>query len=217
MNAGAWHGSGSRQGMPEIFVNDVPQELDPSPATWGELLDTLDAKAIHEGVVLSAARFDGVEEPAFREPAVIRRALSGIGRVDVETAVPAAFLRECLLDVIQPLGQTADAARALADLYRRQDVSSGHAGLTQLAADLRSLTMLIGMLSGPVGVDLATAAGDGVTAAQQIEDLAKALDALVSAQASEDWITVADILEYDLEPAVRRWATILAHVAGRLH
>ena len=44
---------------------------------------------------------------------------------------------------------------------------------------------------------------------EQIGTLAGVLDTLISAQASEDWVTVADILEYDLEPAIRRWAALL--------
>jgi hypothetical protein len=202
--------------MPEIYFNQVPQQLAPMPATWGELLDMLDERAAGDGTILSAARFDGVEEPAFRDPDVVARTLSGVSRVEVESATPNAFLRSCLTDVIGPLEASADTVLTLAGLYRGHDLTRGHQGLTQLASDLRNLATLVAMLGGPIGIDLTAAGGDGVTADQQIEELESALDALVSAQAAEDWLTVADILEYDLEPLIRRWAAVLARINTQL-
>src|SRR5688572_14338585 len=85
-----WHSLGSGPLlMPLIFVNDVPQELPNSPETWGDLLSTLDAQAAQRGVILSVTRFDGVEEPSFRDNVATARPLAGIRRIDVQTAVPA--------------------------------------------------------------------------------------------------------------------------------
>jgi hypothetical protein len=202
--------------MPEIFVNDVPQKLESSAETWGELLDTLDARAAADGVILSAARFDGVDEPAFRAPAVTSRELRGLNRVDIETARAAEFLRACLVEAVRPLPDVARNAQTLAECYRRHDLARGHAGLAGLAAELRSLAMLLGTLRGPLGIDLAAPTGDGGTIDQRIADLGSALDALVAAQSSEDWVTVADTLEYDIEPAIQRSATVLTSVAESL-
>ena len=202
--------------MTQIFVNDVPQELDPTPQTWGDLLETLDAEAARDGVFLSVARFDGVDEPAFREPTVTGRDLRGVGRVDVETADGPVLLKTCLLDAVQPLRDAATNARSLAEFYRRHDLTRGHEGLVGLAAELRSLAMLLGALSGPLGIDLSAAAGDGASVDQHVVDLGTALDALIASQSSEDWVTVADILEYALEPAIRRSAAVLTRVAESL-
>jgi hypothetical protein len=202
--------------MPQIYVNDTPQAFENAPKTWGELLESLDARAAESGVILSAARFDGVDEPSFREPSVISRSLSGLARVDVETAVPAAFLRECLLEAIQPLQQTAEKARQLGSVYRRHDVSPGHAGLRDLAAELNATAVLADMLAGPLAIDLTAVSVEGVSAAQHLQQLGSTVDALVAAQEAEDWVTVADVLEYDLEPSIRRWAALLTLITCRL-
>jgi hypothetical protein len=202
--------------MPAIFVNDVPQDVTNSPETWGDLLSTLDEQAAQLGVILSATRFDGVEEPSFREPHAVARPLAGIGRIDVETAVPAAFVRECLLDAIPPLQQTAQRTKALATIYRGHDLLAGHQGLRDLAAELGAAMVLADVLAGPVGIDLTTVAVEGVTAAQQLQQIGTTMDTLVSAQENQDWLTVADVLEYDLEPAIRRWVALLTLVTCNL-
>ncbi len=202
--------------MAAIYLNDVPQEFDSTPKTWGDLLDRLDARAAESGVVLSAARFDGVDEPSFREPSVIARPLNELRRVDVETAMPSAFLRECLLEAIPGVQATAEQARRLGDIYRGRDVSSGHEGLKSLAAELGATAVLADMLAGPLAIDLTAVSVEGVTAAQHLQQLGTTVDALVAAQESQDWVTVADVLEYDLEPAICRWAALLTMITCQL-
>jgi hypothetical protein len=202
--------------MAVIYLNDVPQKFDNAPKTWGDLLDRLDARAAESGVVLSAARFDGVDEPSFREPSIVARHLSEVRRVDVETAMPTAFLRECLLEAIPPLQETAQKARRLGEIYRGHNVSPGHEGLRSLAAELGATAVLADMLAGPLAIDLTAVSVEGVTAAQHLQQLGATVDALVSAQEAQDWVTVADVLEYDLEPAIRRWAALLTMITCQL-
>lgn len=202
--------------MLQIFVNDVPQTFECAPETWGDLLNDLDERAARSGVILSAARFDGVEEPSFREPAVTARPLNRVARVEVKTALPQAFLRECLLEAIQPLQETADTATRLAAIYRGHDLIPGHQGLKGLASDLGAVAVLADMLGGPLAIDLNALSIEGVSAAQHLQQLGNTVDTLVAAQEAEDWITVADILEYDLEPAIRRWAALLTMVTCQL-
>jgi hypothetical protein len=202
--------------MLQLFVNDSPQELANSAETWGDLLVSLDTQAAQRGVMLSGARFDGVDEPSFRDAAVAGRPLAGIRRIDVQTAVPAAFVRECLLDAIPPLQETAQRAKALAGIYRGHDLTLAHEGLRDLAAELGAAMVLADVLAGPVGIDLTTVAVEGVTATQHLHQIEATMDSLVAAQESEDWLTVADVLEYDMEPAIRRWAALLTMVTCNL-
>ena len=202
--------------MPEIYLNDVPQQFENPFKTWGDLLNTLDARASDAGVILSAARFDGVDEPSFREPVAIARRLGDVRRVDVETAVPTAFLRDCLLEAITPLHETAQRAKRLSAVYRGHDIAPGHEGLKSLAADLATAAALADVLAGPLAIDLTAVSTEGVTAAQHLQELEATLDALVGAQEGQDWVTVADILEYDLEPSIRRWADLLTLITERL-
>ena len=203
--------------MLQVFVNDLPHSIPMPMATWGELLANLDVEAAGQGLLLTHARFDGVDEPSFRESVVTSRRLGEFTRVDVETATPAAFLRQCLQDSIRPLNHSADNAARLSAIYRQHDVSAGHEGLTALASELRGLTSLIGMLAGPLQVDLGSfLAANGTTVDDEMDEFATAIDSLVSAQESQDWLTVADVLEYDLEPAIRRWVELLTTVAVRL-
>jgi hypothetical protein len=113
-----------------------------------------------------------------------------------------------LREAIQPLQNAALTAKTLADLYRRHDLSRGHQALNGLAGELRSLAVDVLTVSRERGIDLSADAGNG-SLNDHIGNLVGVLDTLISAQASEDWLTAADILEYDVEPAIRQWAALL--------
>jgi hypothetical protein len=201
--------------MTEFFVNDVPGQIGTSPQTWGDLLVTLDEEVGRTGLLLTAARFDGVDEPSFRDVEVTARRLSDVRRVDVETATPSAFLRQCLQETIGPLTHAAEATTALSIRYRSFDLAGCHQGLIQLATELRGLTTLVATL-GVLQIDLGSFTPEGISAADQLERFGAALDSVVTAQESEDWLTVADVLEYDLEPEIRRWIDLFTAIANRL-
>ena len=194
--------------MTDIFVNQTLTTLDPPPQTWGDLLDRLDQDAGRDGVLIAAAHIDGVDVPAFRNPDMTVHRLSAVGRVDVETASPVAFVRRCLRDSVTALEQAADVAIGLSTVYRGHDVTAGHAGLTTLAVELGGLASIVATLNG-LGIDLKAVSADGMTAPEHLDALGGVLTSLVAAQESEDWLTVADVLEYDLEPAIRHWITLL--------
>jgi hypothetical protein len=201
--------------MTEFFINDVPGQIAVSPQTWGDLLASLDEEVNRTGLLLTGARFDGVDEPSFRDAQVTARRLSDVRRLEVETATPSAFLRQCLLETIGPLNYAAEATTALSVRYRAFDLAGCHEGLIGLANELRGLTSLVATL-GVLQIDLGAFTPEGVSAADQIERFGAALDAVVTAQESEDWLTVADVLEYDLEPAIRRWIDLFSAIANRL-
>jgi hypothetical protein len=199
----------------EIFINDLPGQIDVTPQTWGDLLVSLDEEVARTGLVLTCARFDGVDEPSFRDAQVTARRLSDVRRVDVETATPSAFLRQCLVETIAALNHAAAATTELSHRYRSFDLAGCHEGLLTLANELRGLTSLVAML-GVLQIDLGAFTSDGVSAADQLERFGAAVDAVVTAQESEDWLTVADVLEYDLEPAIGRWINLFTAIANRL-
>lgn len=198
--------------MPQLFIDNVATEIGGQPETWGDLLEKIDNQVADHGLMLAAARFDGVDEPSFRDAAVTTRRLANVHRLDVATATPAHFLRQCLREAIVPLEQAADATLALCARYRTLELAGCHEGLTALAENLRGLLSLIATLDA-MHVDLDSHATDGLMMAERIARLGVALDAVVAAQESADWLTAADVLEYDLEPAIRQWIAVLSAVA----
>jgi hypothetical protein len=202
--------------MPQLYINDQVDTAAIPAQTWGELLAALEARADRDGVLLTAARFDGVDEPSFRDADVIARPLGSVREVRVETAAPSAFLRQCLLDTIPSLHEGSAQARETGILFRGEDLTSAQQGLAKVGDDLRALAGLMATLSGPLGIDLGSVRAGGVDGTAAVHELETLLGELVAAQQSDDWLTVADLLEYDFEPTMIRFAALLQVLAERL-
>ncbi len=193
--------------MPTVLLDGEQYASDAS--TWGELLTGLDRQAEPRGAIVVEVRFDGLEEPAFREPAALEHALGGFATVEVTTGPPASLLDRCIDEAITAIGPLCAAATSVGEQYRMYDVSEANNGLVELADGMGSLIAIAGAASIATKGD--GAEGDSRRAALNdlVTELSGYFESLVAAQESQDWITVADILQYDVEPALRRWEPAL--------
>ena len=107
----------------------------------------------------------------------------------------------------------ADKVVRLAEMFRADEIKPANEGLTVLSSELADLVAMIGIMQGPLAVNPARLVIDGLTPEEQIARLGTWLESLVSAQSNQDWLTIADILEYEVEPMVRQWRDVLQECA----
>ncbi len=195
--------------MARILVNDVAQGVENTPRTWGELLQSLDRDLGEQGHLVTAARFDGVDEPSFRESACADREIEGFHTIEVDASTPVALLVRCLADAAVGIERLCDGAITLADQFRGHDIAGANANLAELGENIRALVQLVEALRMPLGINVDRLLWDGRPVPSHLEELAELVQSLIGAQEGHDWLTVADIIEYDLEPALRRWNSIL--------
>ena len=198
--------------MPTFLLDGAP--LDLAAETWGQALDAIDQHLAGRGFIVTDVRFDGIDEPAFREPQVVEQALADIATVEVMSGTPESLLARCLAEAADSIEPLCQAAASVGDEFRGFDIPRANAGLVELADGMSTLVAIAG------AADLASRQGAGGAAEQRhliaplAGELTGFIDALLEAQQAQDWITVADILQYDVEPALRRWAPVFQGVAG---
>ncbi|MGE3276390.1 MAG: hypothetical protein AB7O67_14855 [Vicinamibacterales bacterium] len=202
--------------MAKILVNNVEQSGNLTPATWGELLDQLDLELAPRGEVVTVARFDGVDEPSFRHGDVIARPLDAWKTVEVTSDSPRALLSACLVDAEAGVVSMARAIERLGELFRGTDLVTANEGLAHVAEDLRALVSLTETLSGPLGIELGAIRTEQGSVEDHMLALGSMLESLVDAQQAADWLTVADILEFDLVPSLDAWQTVFATLRSHL-
>ena len=180
----------------------------PAPS-WGPLLDAVDRHVAPTGEIVAAVRFDGVDEPSFRDDAVLGLVLGSELIVEIDTLHPNDLLGEILNEASRSLPAVAASARELAGVLRGANVDSAARGIGQLADAIGKLVQLV--------VAAATARGVAIETLETREGpampLLRALDAqltpLLDAQRAGDWITNADVLEYDIAPLMPRFEAVI--------
>ena len=204
--------------MPRVLVNDEPQILGNAHETWGELLAWADGFSADRGLVVTAIRLDGVVEPTFREGGLSDRRLRAVAVIEIEALAPARLLSESLDEAISGVAGLRTHALAVARHFRDSRLAFANTGLAELTQGLGTLVTLADAVSAAMGIALERVTLDGRAAVSRIEELGQPLAELTEAQKQPDWVAMADILEFDLEPAISRLAplfTALAAVAAQ--
>ena len=180
--------------------------------TWGELLDVLDEQRAASGDVVTGVRLGGVDLPAFRAADVLSEALAVDAEIYVETARPEDLIREALNEAEGAVESIAAAAQSLGGAYRTTEIGKANASLPEFAESLGSLMVITSTVAQGAGVDLASLGDGRVSAVQMINNLIAHTDTLLSAHRVRDWKQVADVIEYDIASAVRRWPIVLTAI-----
>ena len=135
--------------------------------------------------------------------------------VTAEASYDPAVVTQFLDEAATAVGTLAREAAAVAGLFRSFDLKSGNERLAVLPAELRNFIVMVNVVDRQLGIDPGQLTVDGIAPEEQLTRLGGWLESLVEAQRNADALTVADILEYDLEPFLSAWSAILAAPAGR--
>lgn len=203
--------------MTECLLDRTPEPYDALLETWGELLETLEAGLESAHRVVTAVRFEGVDQPSYRADDVRGRPLTGLARVEVESAMAQDLLHDTIMTARDSVAVLAAGAIQVADTFRGLNISEAHAFFAELADGIRQLTLLTAAVATAALVDLsslscghpgAVSSHAPESASQIIEGVGVGLQRLLVWQTAHDWVGAADCLEFDLAPALDCWSTV---------
>lgn len=199
--------------MVRLLVNDELQNGEITHETLAQVLDWADRFLADRGLLVTAVRLDGVDEPSFRQPSGADRKLGAEAVIEIDAATPARLVAESLDEALSGLAGLGAHTLDVARRYRASRLAHANSGLSELTHGLGTLVALIEAFTGSVGLAFDQVTRDGGPAVDVIDDLGPPLAELTEAETNQDWATVADVLEFGLEPAIRRVAPFFTELA----
>jgi hypothetical protein len=201
----------------KLLLNARPFSPTLPPETWANWLKALDEEAPRTGRIVTAVRFDGVDEPAFRAGEILRRRLDRYERIEVDTATPRALVLRTLTEGAATTGSLGDAATSIAESLRDRDLADAQTMLPQLVDGLRHVVTLTDACAQALGIGLDSISCEGMTFDNWIAEFGRRLLVALEAEGTEDWDTLADCLQYEIGPALRSWGSIFEQLATVAH
>jgi len=200
--------------MAECWVNDIPETFDFRQETWGALLDGVDRRLGAEGRVVTAVRFDGVDQPSFRHPELAPLALAGLARIDIDAEGAVALFHAAVDAASASLPSLVDGVAATAQALRA-GAPSASGDLLALVTALQSLIALT--IATGTAAEVSFGANPAADAAVRAacRRLEQALASIVTSQDSGDPRAIAAALETRLAPAVAGWSDVLNPIRMR--
>jgi hypothetical protein len=192
--------------MTTCTVNGRQFDIGPGCKTWGQLLSFLERDDGPRRAVVTAVRFEGVDQPSFREASDTD--LESTGGVEIETVTHRELFDSAVRAVLDGIDPLAAAARQTADAFRLHDLPRAHHGLVDFVETFRALTDLTAVLSHAEASGSAPVSG--VRNAGMLDRLRESLESLIAFESAQDWMSVADVLEYEIADALPLWRGVLS-------
>lgn len=192
--------------MPQLVFNGNPVPINPALHCWQDLLAELESRQLGPNDVIASVHFDGDEVVAFRGSEALTMNLSAIDEVRVTALDREEVAREAIVQAESYLHSLESAAVEVAEMFRCHKVPQANAGLQEL---LTGIKMYVGLLRG---IDLSLSGAAASThdlIDQSLNPMAATLEEQIKAQAKQDWMLVADILEYELAAQLTGFESIL--------
>lgn len=200
--------------MSQVEINGVNLPVNPGIHTWSDLLNDLESRHLGRGKVITSVRFDGNEVLQFRDAEILNRPLGSIGEVRVEAGPMEEMLKSAVAEAEGYLLSLQTSLADIAETFRQQATGQGNANLGQV---FEGIKMFAALLQG-VELQLSGQLRNGTDSVSQIlAGMGPTLESLIDAQTQQDWILVADILEFELLANVSAFEQPLASFRQRLN
>lgn len=130
--------------------------------------------------------------------------ISDVRTVDIRTMPVGDVAVEITRELYKVVTLMGEGATRVAELFRQADDAEG----LETYQDLLDVTRdFIGMISTLRGEFSLKDHKEFLEASSQLSDLFTEMNDVL---ANEDWILLADLLEYEFQPAVNRWKKVIA-------
>lgn len=135
--------------------------------------------------------------------------LGGIQRLEIET-ISSRDLALGFLESYQPVLDTlAQATEKVAELFRVGDEQQANEEYLQFLEALELLLESMQRVTNALNLDMAHVTHDGVSARERLDRLSELTGEMLSAQEEDDWVLLADLMQYDLKPEFEAWSQLM--------
>jgi hypothetical protein len=197
----------------QLEINGINLPVHPALHTWQDLLQELESKHLGQGKMISSVRFDGNEVLQFREADYLNRPLQHLGEIQVQASPMEDMVKGAVTEAEGYLVTLQTSLVEVAEAFRHQLANEANSKLSQV---FEGIKMLAALLQG-VELSLSGQYHQGPTSVAQIlAEMGPTLESLIESQGQQDWILVADILEFELLANVSGFEQSLAAFKQRL-
>ena len=192
--------------MSQLIFNGEPAPIDSALQTWQDVLSDLESLRLGRDDVIASVHYDGDEITNFRDDEALGVDVANIGEIRIVAKPRGELARETIDEAEKYLQSLQEATINVAEMFRRQQLAQANEELQQL---LTAIKMYVALLRGLdlyiSGVD--SAARESID--EILDPMAATLQEQIRAQGHQDWMLVADILEYELAAQLTAFEDVL--------
>jgi hypothetical protein len=196
----------------DVTINDdhvaVPAEI----ATWGDLLDWIETDCLKAGQCITHVFLDGNETYNYRDRLLCNQILLGLETVRIHSGDFDKVITESLAELDRELRNALASSPEIIRLLENRKEEDAYDRLAQL---LESIRIFFTIFSEDLGwVEPADAE---ISRKEFSAALERGLTQLMGAQESRNWVSVSDVLQYEITPILESWHKLVERTRENLN
>ncbi len=140
----------------------------------------------------------------------------GISELRLTTTDPVAFLMETFASARESLALVREDQSTAADHLRKGDLEPAVEALNAVLTGWQAVGDVVAQSAELAEIDLNTFEFDGLHAKDVIEKLGDTLFEIRTNLTHQDWSSLGDAIEYDLDDLAKQWDALLGALAKRV-
>ena len=179
----------------------------------GEIVNELEKKVKAQGRVVCKISVNGMRLSEADEQRLFQTSVDGLKDLEFETEDPAELIRSTLISQAQMAVEIGRASLTVSEAFRRLDLHPAQGLLIALLDGCRWFTDgLVAIKSAPRSL-ISFSFDDSQWNLTEAE-FRRVVSEILAAVERQDYMLIADLLEYDLGNALDRWKVVLTQVSG---
>jgi len=196
----------------DVTINEDHVTVPPGIATWGDLLDWIETDCIKAGHCITHVYLDGNETYNYRDRLLCNQTLLGLETVRIHSGDFDRVITESLAELDRELRNALASSPEIIRLLENRKDEDAYNRLAQL---LESIRVFFTIFSEDLGwVEPADAE---ISRREFSAVLEGSLTQLMGAQESRNWVSVCDVLEYEITPILESWQKMVERTRENLN
>jgi hypothetical protein len=179
-----------------------------------EILVKVMSDLIRPGQVITTVKLNGEVYSEENPHDAVRISLSDIETLEIHTMATDEIAWRFLDSGVEQVDMIIQGAQKISELFRIADETEANEQYADFLESLRLFLQMVAEVKAILNLDLASAF-KGRTVEDRVEKLSEMMDQMLHVQEEEDWIMLADLLEYELIPLLEEWKSILPLLKGK--
>lgn len=204
--------------MTRLFVNNQEVTLPPPPlSSLEQVIKHVEENLLPPDAVIRQVSLDGQLVDAGNcqdDPTMILGDLAKRERVEVFTCSVREIAQDSICEARAYLERVEALIPSLAMAFRDYPGPETFENLKQLYDGFYWMSMLFGRLETVFKINLDEMLVEGVSLREHHDKFISILQQLIGSQEQEDYILIADLLEFEVIPMLPVWRSLLATIAG---
>jgi hypothetical protein len=193
----------------EVYLDGKPLDGGVEGATLQDMLQTLMDSNLAQDRTMNEVRINGEPFEAAKLGPATALPRESIERLDVETMDARQVALHFLSNASHYLVAIVSAVERVAEMYRVSDESEASEHYLATLDSLQLFMQVLQTTRDALGLDFEAMVIEGRSLEQRLSTLAGLVQELLSAQEQEDWVLLADVLQYDLCEQLHDWRRLI--------